>query len=151
MASIIFKSADDIPIAKISDDALHIKIPDSHGGWATQVYNENAKEVLQSVQKSKKVYKIGTLEVSETSGSQYWSPENPLSFNNISDYAEKYGVSVDRITGENKFVIIGEIQNDAILITRQAVPFGGSKGGGIEIVCSPNSVKMESFHILNIK
>jgi hypothetical protein len=55
------------------------------------------------------------------------------------------------VIGENKFLIIGEIQEDAVFITRIAPPFGGSNGGGIEIVCSPNSVKMESFHILNIE
>ena len=79
---------------------------------------------MSSVQKNKKVYKIGTLEVSETTGSQYWSPENPLNFKNISDYAEKYGIPVDRITGNNKFVIVGEIQDNAVLITRKAVPYG---------------------------
>ena len=148
---IIFKNVDDLPIAKISDDAFHIKIPDTHGGWATQVYNDGAQTILSQVKNNKRVYKIGTLDVSETTGAQYWSPENPLQFKNIADYAEKYGVPLERLVGDNKFVIIGQIQDDAVLITRPAVPYGGSKGGGIEVVCSPSSVKMESFHTLKIE
>ena len=82
---IIFKNVDDLPIAKISDDALHIKIPDSHGGngWAKQIYTQESIDILNQVKQSKKLYKVGTLSVSETTGSQYWSPENPMSFSKI--------------------------------------------------------------------
>lgn len=150
---IIFKNVDDLPIAKISDDALHIKIPDSHGGngWAKQIYTQESIDILNQVKQSKKLYKVGTLSVSETTGSQYWSPENPMSFSKIEDYAEKYGVPIDRLKGNDKFIIIGEVQEGAIMISRPAVPYGGSSGGGIEIVTTPTSVKMESFHTLKIE
>lgn len=105
---------------------------------------------LSGETESRKVYKIGTLVVSETTGAQYWSPENPLSFEKIEDYAEKYGLPIDRLKGENKFVIVGEIQPDELLITRPAVPYGGSSGGGMEVVTRSGAIKMESFHVLAV-
>lgn len=138
-----------IEIAKISEDALHIKIP--HGnGWAKQSNAADAINVLEEVTESKKVYKIGTLDVSETTGSQYWSPEDPLSFEKIEDYAEKYGVPVDRLKGDEKFIIVGKIGQAELLITRPSVPYGGSQGSGIEVVTRSGGVQMESFHVLNI-
>ena len=120
-------------------------------GWAKQIYTQESIDILNQVKQSKKLYKVGTLSVSETTGSQYWSPENPMSFSKIEDYAEKYGVPIDRLKGNDKFIIIGEVQEGAIMISRPAVPYGGSSGGGIEIVTTPTSVKMESFHTLKIE
>jgi hypothetical protein len=105
--------------------------------------DETVLKVLNEIKKSRRVYKIGTLDVSETTGSQYWSPENPLSFAKIEDYAEKYGLPVERLQGDDKFVIIGEIGIDELLITRPAVPYGGSFGGGIEVVTRYGAVGLK--------
>ena len=149
-AEIIFKNADNLPIAKISDDALHIKIPYDNG-WATQSKTTLSSTIYNTINTERKVYRLGRLNVSQAGEAQYWSPENPMSFSKIEDYAEKYGVPIDRLKGNDKFIIIGEVQEGAIMISRPAVPYGGSSGGGIEIVTTPTSVKMESFHTLKIE
>ncbi|UNY99061.1 hypothetical protein MQE36_01625 [Zhouia spongiae] len=142
--SIIFKNADDLPIAKISEDAFHIKIPYDNG-WATQSNTELSRQIYSSVQQERKVYRLGTLNRSQAGEAQFWSPENPYSYESIWEYADKYGIPHENLKGDNIFFEIGLIPDNVPFITREAPGMGNNLGGAIEVVTPEKSIKLESF------
>ena len=142
---IIFKNVDDLPIAKISDDAFHIKIPDTHGGWATQSTSDLSKRIQANITKDKTVYRLGKSNISEAGEAQYWSPENPYSFNSIQDYARKYGIPEANLKGDGLFFEVGKIPENVPFVTREAPGFGNNAGGAIEVVVPSKTIKLESF------
>lgn len=148
---IFITTADKTVVAKISNNNLHIKIP--HGtGWATQSNSALALEVREQLKYSNKVFRIGRLKQSHTAEAQYWSPENPLDFPTVRDYADRYGIPPENITGDDVFYEVGTISENIPYITRVAPPFGPSTGGGIEVVVPAGGVKLENLSTLdNVK
>jgi hypothetical protein len=148
--TILFKNANDLPIAKISDDALHIKIPNNHGGggWARQSNTPNALNALNKTNTGEPLYRIGTLNRSTASEAQYWSLENPLDVKNINEFSQKYGIPKENLKTGEFFVEIGKPKQDIPRISREAPGVGGNTGGSIEIVVPVNGVKLESFHTI---
>jgi len=143
-SSIIFKNVKDLPIAKISGDALHIKIPYDNG-WATQSTNQLSKQVYTSVAKERKVYRIGRLSKSQAGEAQFWSPESPYSYKSIWEYASKYGIPEANLKGEGVFFEVGIIPENVPFITREAPCVQSNLGGAIEVVTLEKSIKLESF------
>ncbi len=148
--AIVFKNSDNAVVAKISDDALHIKIPDSHGtgGWATQSNSVNAINALNKVNEGAPLYRIGTLNRSAAAEAQYWSLENPLDIKNIKDFATKYGIPESNLETGQFFVEIAKPKSGMPRISREAPAFGNNPGGSIEIVVPPSGVRLESFHTI---
>lgn len=148
--SIIFKNVDDLPIAKISDDALHIKIPDNHGGggWAKQSNTSNATTALSKINNGDPLYRIGTLNHSAAAEAQYWSLENPANITDIKLFAQKYGIPEANLKNGDFFIEIGKPKANIPKISREAPGVGGNVGGNIEIVVPVSGVKLESFHTI---
>src|SRR5262249_46243109 len=96
-AEIIFRTTDNVTVAKISDDALQIKIPDNHGTWAKQSNSANAIEALDKVNNGSSLYRMGTLNRSAAAEAQYWSLENPLDIKDIKIFAQKYGIPEENL------------------------------------------------------
>jgi hypothetical protein len=147
--SIIFRNVDDLPIAKIADDALHIKIPDyGKGSWAMQSNSIEALNALEEVNNGASLYRIGTLKQSATAEAQFWSLENPAKIKNISEFAQKYGLPEKNIKNGDFFIEIGKPKTNVPKISREAPPVGGNEGGSIEIVVPMNGIELESFHTI---
>lgn len=85
----------------------------------------------------------GTMGKSDAGEGQFWSLENPLS----EDYADKMGIPPENYKFPD-FVESGTLIPGTNFITRTAPGVGGNKGGGIEVVVSPNGVKLNSFNTL---
>ena len=137
-------------IAKISEDALQIKIPYGEG-WARQSTSNLALKTLNEVRESRKAYRLGTLNKSQAGEAQFWSPENPYDYDDIWKYAEKYGIPEDNLLGDNVFFEIGIIEDGVPLITREAPAFGDNLGGAIEVVVPSKSMKLESFNMVTFE
>lgn len=148
--AILFKNTDNTLVAKISDDVLHVKIPDNHrtGGWATQSSSSNAINALNRVNEGAPLYRIGTLNRSAAAEAQYWSLENPLDIKNVKDFAVKYGIPESNLETGQFFVEIAKPKSGIPRISREAPAFGNNPGGSIEIVVPTNGVQLESFHTI---
>lgn len=144
---IVFRRHDNVVIAKISKNRLHIKIPYDNG-WAAQSDTEAAHNVLENIANSRKVYRLGGLSRSTAAEGQFWSPENPFEFPSIWDFAKKYGIVEDNLKGD-VFFEIGLISENVPYITREAPAFGNNLGGGIEVVVPVNTIKLENFSTVN--
>ena len=147
---VFFSTADNVIVAKISDDALHIKIPHENG-WATQSKTQLAKETFDQVKSSRKVYRLGALNKSQTGEAQYWSSENPFDFPSVWEYAKKYGIPEENLIGDNVFFEVGLIPDYVPYITREAPAFGINGGGAIEVVLPIKGVKLENFNTLKFE
>jgi hypothetical protein len=143
-AEILLRNTDNTLVAKISDDALHVRIPYDNG-WAKQSNSTIAINTLETVSKERKVYRLGSLNKSQAGEAQFWSPENPYSYKSIWDYADKYGIPHENLLGDNVFFEVGKIPKGTPFITREAPSLGASKGGSIEVVVPEKSIKLESF------
>ena len=130
--------------AKIDGNALSIKIP--HGnGWATQSNTEIAQAVYNSVKTERKIYRLGTLNRSLAGEAQFWSAENPYSYEDIWSYADKYGIPHENLLGDEVFFEVGIIPENIPFITREAPGFGDNAGGAIEVVVPEKSITLETF------
>ena len=145
---IYFKGANNQFIARLKDDLISIKIPDLHGGWATQSSTPEALLALQKVKDGANLYRIGTLGQSAAAEAQYWAPENPLNITDIKQFAEKYGIPEENLKTGDFFVEIAKPKNVLTLISREAPSYGGNLGGSVEIVVPLNGVILESFHTI---
>jgi len=134
-------------IAKISDDVLQIKIPYGEG-WAKQSMSDLALKTLDDIGESKKAYRLGTLNKSQAGEAQFWSPENPYDYDDIWQYADKYGIPEENLLGDNVFFEVGIIEDGVPIITREAPGFGDNLGGAIEVVVPSNGMELESFNMV---
>ena len=140
----------DEEIAKIIGESLQIKIPYGDG-WAKQSTDVLAVNTLKKIEETKKVYRLGRLDKSQAGEAQFWSPENPFDYENIWDYADKYGIPEENLLGDNVFFEIGLIDEGVPKITREAPSFGSNFGGAIEVVVPYNSLRLEVFNIINFQ
>lgn len=145
----IVTNADNIPVAKISNDVVYIKIPEGNG-WAGQSKTMEALRIRDNIEKTRTVYRLGRMNVSRTTDAQYWSPENPFEAKSISDYARKYGIPIENLQGEDTFFEVGRIMDDVPYITREAPAFGANEGGAVEVVVVKGGVKLESFSTIKL-
>lgn len=97
------------------------------------------------IKDERKVYRLETLNKSQAGEAQFWSPENPYSYKNIWDYADKYGIPHANLQGDNVFFEVGIIPNNIPFITREAPRIGNNLGGAVEIVVPEKLIKLESF------
>src|SRR5690606_13592132 len=134
-------------IAKITDNALLIKIPYDNG-WAKQSTTKLAIEASENVEKGSKLYRIGKLGQSNAAEAQFWSLENPLDIKDIKDFAKKYGIPEENLKGSDLFVEIGKPKTGSPYISREAPGFGNNPGGDIEIVVPAHGVQLETFHTI---
>lgn len=110
-------------------------------GLAKQSYSAEMLSLRSEVLNGKGLFRAGKFGRQHTGSAQFWSPENPI---NVAEYANKYGMA-----GPNNFnwVMKARIIKGASPIAREAPALGGNVGGAAEIVTSPNSVKIEWFHM----
>ena len=148
--TIFITTQDGAVIAKIANGALQIKIPHSTG-WAVQSKSLLAEELLQKVAVSRKVYRLGKLNISFAAEAQYWSPENPFDYPNIWDYASKYGIPEQHLIGDEIFFESATLPPGVPYITREAPAYGQNLGGAIEVVVPTKSVKLETFNMVKIE
>lgn len=142
--SILYKNIDGLGIAKISNDRFYIKIP-YDTGWAQQSTSQLAKQIYLEVSKYRRVYRLGRLNKSQVGEAQFWSPENPYSYDSIWKYADKYGIPEANLKGNDVFFEVVLIPDNVPFITRETPSFGNNLGGAIEVVVSEKSVILETF------
>ncbi len=108
-------------------------------GSAYQSTTQQALQTRDEVQGGANLYKMGTLGPGNGVESQFWSLENPLL---NPHYAKQYGVPAQNLaSGDNSFLLIGQIRDGATFVTREAPGFGSNVGGGIEAVVQEYGVK----------
>jgi hypothetical protein len=121
----------------------------THYGPAFQSSSSQAGFALNQVRNGQTVYKGGFINFnnpigdgpSETIGSQFLSLENPLN----PGYAGRYGIP-PRNQNFN-FVLTGQVEPGAPVVTRPAPGYGPNPGGGIEAVTSPGGFRFNSFYM----
>ena len=126
--------------SKGASSATPVKTP---YGSAVQDVSDEALRVRKYVEQGGDLYRGGTLGRSNTTDAQFWATESPLS----PGYSDKYGVDFDSLD----YVIKGSIKSGTDFVTRPAPGLGNNIGGAIEVVTSPNSVKLDYFHMLGGK
>jgi RHS repeat-associated protein len=117
-------------------------------GMAEQSTTKGSQTALAKVNSGADLYKLGTTGRSEATGSQFWSLENPLI--NSAQYAQKYGIPLQNIEKAD-FLMIGTARPGGGFITREAPTAPGApknSGGGIEVVTTPDAVKVNTFHYM---
>jgi hypothetical protein len=110
-------------------------------GLAVQSGSPEALSALEQVQNGATVYKGGVLGTSVTGDSQFLALENPLN----PGYAGRYGIPPEN--ADFNFILTGQVQTDASVITRAAPGLPPNPGGGIEAVTTPGSFQINSFHM----
>jgi RHS repeat-associated protein len=137
------KSAATGPGAKPAQNS--IKTP---YGAAEQSTSTAAQTALKKVNSGADLCKLGTTGRSEATGSQFWSLENPLI--NSAQYAQKYGIPLQNIEKAD-FLMVGTASSNSGFITREAPTAPGApknSGGGIEVVTTPDAVKVNTLHYI---
>jgi hypothetical protein len=118
-------------------------------GLAEQSLSKDAFDAVGKVNEGVTLYRIGTLGSSHAGEAQYWSLENPSQYlNNPEEFAQRYGIPASNLKSGEVFIEAGKLQPGARFITREAPGVGANKGGAIEVVTDPGSVKLESFNVL---
>lgn len=110
-------------------------------GYALQSLSDDAISMRDYVTNSGDLFRGGTVGRSKTIDGQFWATESPLT----KGYADKYGVDFTSMD----FVQSGKLKTGTNFITRPAPALNGNKGGGIEVVTPPKTVKLNSFNILD--
>lgn len=133
-------------IVKNASDAIESarKVPSVDIPWgsgkAVQEISKEAIEARAKVEGGQVFYRAGTKGKSNTGpDAQFWSLEHPTKVG----YGDKYGIPPENMK-QFDFIETASLKEGSNFITRAAPPVGTSKGGGIEIVVPPNSVKIES-------
>ncbi|MEM0942021.1 MAG: hypothetical protein AAGI25_19860, partial [Bacteroidota bacterium] len=114
-----------------------------------EVAQSLSKSAMDQVDEGADLFRIGTFGKSNTVEAQFWSLENPASITNIDDFAKKYGIPAENLREGKFFVQQGQIKPGANFVTREAPGIGSNTGGAIEVVTDPNSVKIETFNMLD--
>jgi Fe-S cluster biosynthesis and repair protein YggX len=141
-----YLSQSENPIKIIDLWSTKIKTP---YGNAIQDFSEDAIKIREEVLSGAKLYKIGTTGQSYIGESQFWSTVNPL--DNLEEYAKINGIPIENLINNN-FITIAKIKENVPVITRKAPPAPDNPpgwGGGVEVVVDPNSVVIESFHLVS--
>jgi len=110
-------------------------------GAAVQSSAPEALSALEQVQNGATVYKGGVLGSSVTGDSQFLALENPLN----PGYAGRYGIPPQN--ANFNFVLTGQVQPGASVITRVAPGIPPNPGGAIEAVTTPGAFQINSFHM----
>lgn len=149
---ILYRDAKGTLVAKLSNDALSIKIPDHHGAWAQQSNTAQATEAFRNLMNNDvPLYKVGTLSRSTGPEAQYWSMENPMDVKDVRIFAAKYGIPEANVKDGDLFVEIAKPKPGIPIISRESPGFGDNPGGYIEIVVPVGGVNLESFHVIKLK
>ena len=108
-------------------------------GIAAQESSEAALAARSSIENGASVYRQGSFGIQETTGAQFWAPENPTS---SSGYAGKYG-----LPGGNSSGWVMKANINSSFITRSAPGLGANGGGAIEAVTNPGGASIQWFHM----
>jgi RHS repeat-associated protein len=114
----------------VAPEAAAIQTP-----YALEAQSATAESqaALQQVQNGSTLYRTGTLGSNMTGESQYWSLENPLT---NPEYASQMGAP----EGNPDFVLSGQLNPGASVVTNEAPGLGVNGGGGVQVVTSPGGV-----------
>jgi hypothetical protein len=111
-------------------------------GPANQSMTPQALQARTQVQNGAQLYKMGTLGPSNGTESQFWSLENPLLNPN---YAQQYGIPAQNVSSSQTFLLVGQLKEGAIFITRSAPGVGSNLGGSLEIVTQEYGVNILEY------
>lgn len=118
-------------------------------GIAEQAISKEAYEAVNQVNNGATLYRIGTLGRSQAAEGQFWSLENPAKFlSKPEEFAAKFGMPAENLKSGQLFIEAGKLQKGASFVTRPAPAVGVNKGGSIEVVTNPGSVKLETFNVI---
>ena len=92
-----------------------------------------------------RIYRLGTLGISETYEGQFWSFDHPLT----PGFATRYGIPPANVARAD-FIETGVLPRNVKFITRLAPPSPGgvNPGGGVEVVVAPKDIRLQGFSVI---
>ena len=138
-ASVLAAGMSALPSANVPLGSSSVGTPQ---GIAVQSGTPASQTGLQQVQNGTTVYRQGQLGYQNTGNAQYWSLQNPAS---TPGYANQMGMPA-AASGET-WIMGGQVNPAASVITRPAPAIPPNVGGAIEAVTQPGGVSINWFHM----
>ncbi|HWS70947.1 MAG TPA: hypothetical protein VN605_02485, partial [Thermoanaerobaculia bacterium] len=92
-----------------------------------------------------RIYRLGTLGVSETYEGQFWSFDHRMT----PGFAARYGIPPANVASAD-FIEAGVVPRGVRFVTRLAPPSPGgvNPGGGVEVVVAPKDIRLQGFSVI---